>query len=320
MQPSASPAGRRVAVVGAGMVGSSWTALFLAHGLHVVVHDPDPAAEKRVREALIRIAPIIGVSEPTGQNLAEGLSFEADLERAVDGVDVVQESAPERLEVKQELWARIGRAVGDRALLLSSSSAITATLQGEQLHDARRLLVGHPLNPPYLMPLVEVVPGERTDPAATAEAVAFYESLGKVARVVKEVRGFVVSRLQRAMFAECLHLVQQGVVTVDELDDIVTNSVGLRWASDGPFRSFHLSGGATGLRGYFEKFGRSLQFAINHEPKVKIDRKLQELVISQAEATFGAVPREQLERERDCRQLAILRALRAANDRSEDNR
>ncbi len=161
--------------------------------------------------------------------------------------------------------------------MLSSSSAKTATEQSLKMSRPERLLVGHPFNPPHLIPLVEVVPGEKTSPEAVDDAVAFYAALGKVPRVVrKEMPGFVANRLQRAIFRECCYLVIQGVVKVDELDDIVTSSIGLRWAADGPFRSFHLG-----------------------------------KIIAQAEASFAATPAEQLEAKRDAKQLAIIRALKA---------
>lgn len=302
--------GRTACVIGAGVIGTSWAALFLAHGMRVVVNDPRPDVTKSVRAALAEIAPTLAELGLDTDDLEAGLSFEADLDKAVVDASVVQENGPERVDVKQQLWARVAASAPGDALLLSSSSAITATRQGAELEDASRLLVGHPFNPPHLIPLVEVVPGERTDPAAVEEAVAFYRALGKRPQVLRrEVRGFVANRLQRALFAECLLLVQQGVVTVDELDDIVTGSVGLRWAADGPFRSFHLGGGPDGFRGYFAQFGAGLKWAIENEQRVDLDSDLQDLVVEQAEAAFGSQPRHRLEQARDRKQLAILHAL-----------
>ncbi|HEX7920053.1 MAG TPA: 3-hydroxyacyl-CoA dehydrogenase NAD-binding domain-containing protein, partial [Bradyrhizobium sp.] len=227
---------RNVCVIGAGVIGSSWAALFLAHGLNVVINDPQPGIEAVVKDALIKIAPTLLKLGLPHEGLERNLRFEPDLARAVAGADLVQENGPEKPEWKQQLWAQIEAAVPKHALLLSSSSARPATEQGREMKDASRLLVGHPFNPPHLIPLVEVVPGEQTDPQATADAVAFYEALGKVPRVLKkEIQGFVANRLQRAIMREACYLVQEGVVTVDELDDIVTSSIGLRWAVNGPF-------------------------------------------------------------------------------------
>jgi ketoreductase RED1 len=302
----------KVTVIGAGVIGASWTALFLAHGLTVVVNDPRPDVETIVRDYIrSNLSTLKELGLPT-DNLEKKLSFEANLEASVAGADLVQENGPERIEFKQDLWERIGKVVGAHALMLSSSSAKTATEQALQMSRPGRLLVGHPFNPPHLIPLVEVVPGEKTSPEAVDDAVAFYAALGKVPRVVrKEMPGFVANRLQRAIFRECCYLVIQGVVKVDELDDIVTSSIGLRWAADGPFRSFHLGGGAGGFKSFFKQFGPGLNEAWKNMAPVNLDEAAQDKIIAQAEASFAAQPPEQLESERDARQLAIIRALKA---------
>jgi ketoreductase RED1 len=305
----------RVAVIGAGVIGASWTAVFLAHGLSVVVNDPREDVEGVVADYIGKAAPTLRELGLPTENLEKKLRFDADLEGAVADVAVVQENGPERIEFKQDLWARIGRVVPSHALLLSSSSAKTATEQSLKMDDASRLLVGHPFNPPHLIPLVEVVPGERTDPRAVEDAVAFYKALGKVPRVLrKEIQGFVANRLQRAIFRECCHLVLEGVVTVDELDDIVTSSIGLRWAADGPFRSFHLGGGPGGFPAFFKQFAPGMEAAWKSQAPVTLDAKSQQTIIAQAEASFAANPSEQLEAERDAKQLAILRALASVKE------
>jgi ketoreductase RED1 len=303
----------KTAIIGAGVIGASWTALFLAHGLEVVVTDPRPDVETFVRNYIRSNLSTLEALGLATANLEAKLRFEADLESAVAGADLVQENGPERVEFKQDLWARISKMVGDGALLLSSSSAKTATEQALKCSRPERLLVGHPFNPPHLIPLVEVVPGEKTSEDAVADAVAFYAALGKVPRVVrKEMPGFVANRLQRAIFRECCYLVIQGVVTVDELDDIVTSSIGLRWAADGPFRSFHLGGGADGFRSFFKQFGPGLNEAWRNMAPVDLNEAAQDKIIAQAEASFAARPAQQLESERDAKQLAIIRALKSA--------
>jgi ketoreductase RED1 len=264
----------KVAIIGAGVIGASWTAVFLAHGLTVVVNDPRDDIEALVDDYIRKASVTLKALDLPTHNLTRKLRFEAGLDRAVADVDLVQENGPERIEFKQNLWARIEQHVPAHALLLSSSSAKTATEQSLKMKNPSRLLIGHPFNPPHLIPLVEVVPGERTEPGAVADAVAFYKAVGKVPRVLrKEIQGFVANRLQRAIFRECCHLVLEGVVTVDELDDIVTSSIGLRWAA------------------------------------VKLDAKSQQTIIDQAQASFAAIPPETLEGERDAKQLAILNAL-----------
>jgi len=302
----------KVAVIGAGVIGASWAAVFLAHGLSVVVNDPRDDVEAVVKDYIGKASPTLEALGLPTQNLAAKLRFEADLARAVSGADLVQENGPERVEFKQDLWARIEPHVPAHALLLSSSSAKTATEQSIKMKNPGRLLIGHPFNPPHLIPLVEVVPGERTEPGAVADAVAFYKALGKVPRVLrKEIQGFVANRLQRAIFRECCHLVLEGVVTVDELDDVVTSSIGLRWAADGPFRSFHLGGGPGGFVSFFRQFAPGMEAAWKSQAAVILDAKSQQTIIDQAQASFAATPPEKLERERDKKQLAILNALAA---------
>ena len=302
----------KVTVIGAGVIGASWTALFLAHGLAVGVNDPRQDVETIVREYIRNdLSTFEALGLPT-ENLEKKLSFEADLKASVAGADLVQENGPERIEFKQDLWRRVGEVVAEHALMLSSSSAKTATEQAVKMVRPGRLLVGHPFNPPHLIPLVEVVPGEKTSPEAVDDAVAFYAALGKTPRVVrKEMPGFVANRLQRAIFRECCYLVIQGVVKVDELDDIVTSSIGLRWAADGPFRSFHLGGGTGGFKSFFKQFGPGLNEAWKTMAPVNLDEAAQDKIIAQAEASFAAHPPEQLESERDAKQLAIIRALKA---------
>ena len=305
-----------VCVIGAGVIGASWTALFLAHGLNVVVNDPQPNIETTLKGALLKIAPTLRELGLPHESLDRSLRFEPDLERAVAGADLVQENGPERPEWKQQLWARIENAVPKHALLLSSSSARPATEQGREMKDASRLLVGHPFNPPHLIPLVEIVPGERTDPDAIADAVAFYEALGKVPRVLKkEIQGFVANRLQRAIMREACYLVQEGVVTIDELDDIVTSSIGLRWAVNGPFSSFHMGGGPKGLESFFQHLGKNIAASFNVIPPVELDDKLQHRIIDQAAASFGKIPIPKMERQRDNAQVALLRALASQNEK-----
>lgn len=301
---------RNVCVIGAGVIGASWAALFLAHGLHVVVNDPQPDIEPQVRDALRKFAPTLRSLGLPHEGLDRHLRFEPDIERAVAGADVVQENGPERAEWKQQLWARIEGKVPKHALLLSSSSARPATEQSRDMKDASRMLVGHPFNPPHLIPLVEVVPGERTDPKAVEQAVAFYTALGKVARTLrKEIRGFVANRLQGVIMREACYLVQQGVVTIEELDDIVTSSIGLRWAVNGPFSSFYMGGGPTGFRGYFHQFGPGMKVAWANPSPIVYSDEMAQMVIAQGDAAYADTPMDQMERRRDDAQVALLRTL-----------
>jgi ketoreductase RED1 len=303
-----------VTVIGAGVIGISWTALFLAHGLEVRVNDPDPAVEDRVRAGIDQIAATLGELGLPTERLAARLEFEADLERAVETADVVQENGPEDLAFKRELWARVGRVVAPTALLLSSTSGHPATTQATDMVDPSRLLVGHPFNPPHLVPLVEVVPGERTDPAAVEDAVAFYTALGKRPLVVRrEMPGFVANRLQSALFQESVHLVAEGVVSMEDLDSIVTSSIGLRWAAAGPFLTFHLGGGPGGLPHFLAHLGPGLEARWKSLGHPRLDEATVELLTDHVRRAYGAMPHDALERRRDRMQLAIMRALADAS-------
>ena len=307
---------QNVTVVGAGVIGASWVALFLANGLKVVVQDPRAGVDAEVRGYVDRAADALralGYDDARIVGGHERLSFEPDLERAVAQADLVQENGPERIDFKRELWKRIAVAAPKHTLLLSSSSAMPASAQARDMDAPERMLIGHPFNPPHIIPLVEVVPGAKTSPAAVADAVAFYTALGKTPQVVrKEIGGFVANRLQAAIFRECVSLVAQGVVTVDELDSIVTHSVGLRWAVDGPFASFHLGGGDDGMRGFVRQFGPGMETRWRSmEAPVAFDEATSKTLFEQSDAAFGGHTRAELEAGRDARQIAILNVLAA---------
>lgn len=300
------------AMIGAGLIGSSWTALFLGHGLRVTVYDPRPDIEPVVRAGLRAVAPtlkdlgmeVASLVEDTG-----ALIFEADLAAAVADADVVQENAPERLELKQQLWASIEASARPDALLASSSSALPATAIAERMRQPGRLIIAHPFNPPHLVPLVEVVPGPRTDPAIAERAIAFYTAMGKRPQLLRmEIPGFVANRLASALFREAVHLVSQGVVTEQELDEIVTSSIGLRWAIAGPFQTYHLGGGPGGLPAFLEHFRTTTEETWHALGAPFLDEPTLALLSEQAQHFGGTV--EQLAARRDQAIVQLIRTLR----------
>ena len=202
------PGYHRATVVGGGVIGISWTALFLARGLEVTVCDPLPDVAERVRVGLREIAPTLaqlGLSVDGLTDGTDGLGFDPEVASAVAGADVVQENGPERPEVKQQLWSTIEAGAPASALLASSSSGIPASVMGQAMRQPGRLIIGHPFNPPHLVPLVEVVPSPGTDPEVVEAAVAFYRAMGKQPQVLsREIPGFVANRLQAALFREAV--------------------------------------------------------------------------------------------------------------------
>ncbi|MCF6525435.1 3-hydroxyacyl-CoA dehydrogenase NAD-binding domain-containing protein [Streptomyces sp. JJ36] len=304
---------RTVTVIGAGTIGLGWIALFLGYGLRVRVNSRRPEAERIVAEGLELFAPFLpeGTEDPAG--FPDRLEFEPDLERAVAGADVIVENAPENLELKQELFARVGKAARADALILSSTSTLDPDDMGALMADSARLVVGHPFNPPHVVPLVEVVAGERTAPEAVREAVDFYASVGRHPVVLrKPVLAFAANRLQSALLRESVHLVKEGVVSLEELDQVVTHSIGLRWATVGPFLAFHLGGGTGGLRKWLGTLGAGLEKGWELLGTPSLDEETIGSLIDQAEQAYGTDRYEELVRERDTRQTAVLRALAEA--------
>jgi ketoreductase RED1 len=306
---------RTAAVVGAGTIGLSWTALFAAYGLTVRVSDPRANLAEAVADALEQYAPHLAARGLDVTGLGDRVHIAADVTEAVRDADVVQENGPERVEFKKDLFATLAREAPAHALLLSSSSAIPSTAFTGELadEDAARVLIGHPFNPPHLLPLVEVVPGERTSEDAVQAALDFYTSVGRTPVVErKEIPGFVGNRLQNALSREAVYLVEQGVVTPEDLDRVVTNSLGLRWATVGPFLGSHLGGGPGGYRHLVEHIGASMQ-ALGDDPgRPAQTPDQQERLIEAVEKAYGSSTYSELAETRDRKQLAVLDALAGA--------
>jgi len=301
---------KNVTVIGAGAIGLSWTSLFLANGLNVTINDPRPDIRETVLEGLEVVKPTLSSLGYEVKNLTAHLYFESDLEKSVANADFVQENAPENIAFKQDLYAKLENYTKAGALILSSSSSIPVTVSTEKMKNAERVLIGHPFNPPHLIPLVEVVPGKHTSKAAVAEALEFYKALGKQPILIeKEISGFVANRLQIALLRESIYLVESGVVTMENLDNIVSSSIGLRWAAAGPFKTFTLGGGTGGFPHFLEHLGPLVESIWGILGSPKLDEHTKALLLKQAAESYGKIPYEELEIERDGQQLAILKAL-----------
>ncbi|MBU9468803.1 3-hydroxyacyl-CoA dehydrogenase [Burkholderia multivorans] len=239
---------QRIAIVGTGVIGASWTAFYLAKGFDVVATDPAPQADARLRESL---AAFLGDDADAA---CARLTFEADLVRALDGVDFVQENGPERLDLKRALYRQMDDVLPAHVPIASSSSGLKMSdIQTACEQHPERCLIAHPFNPPHLIPLVELVGGEATDAAVIERAKAFYDALGKVTIVLnKEMAGHVANRLAAALFREVYHLVGEGVVSVADADKAVAWGPGLRWALMGQCLTYHLGGGAGGIAHFLE--------------------------------------------------------------------
>lgn len=239
---------QRIAVVGAGVIGASWTAFYLSKGFDVAVTDPAPGARERLDAALANF-----LGERAG-TLASRVAFEPTLDAALEGADFVQENGPERLDFKRELYRRIDARLPAHVLVASSSSGLKMSdIQTACDAHPQRCLVAHPFNPPHLIPLVELVGGAATSADAIAWAKRFYDSLGKVTIVLnKERAGHVANRLAAALFREVYYLVGEGVVSVEDADKAVSWGPGLRWGLMGQSLVYHLGGGEGGIAHFLE--------------------------------------------------------------------
>jgi ketoreductase RED1 len=291
----------RITEIGAGTIGVSWTVLLAAAGHDVVVTDPRPDLADVVETGVARFG---------SPDLLDRVVCEPDLAVAVAGADVVQEQGPEDLAVKREIWATVAAHAPAGALLLSSTSGILPSDIAAELPDdaAARLLVAHPFNPPHVLPLVELVAGQRTGRDAVERAAAFLRGAGKdPVEIHKEVYGFVGNRLQSALFREAVSLVRDGVVSPAELDRVVTGALGPRWATGGPFLSFHLGGGDGGLRHLLEHLGPGMARRWADLGNPALDADTVEAISSATEDAYGP-SRGALTTARDRAETAVLAA------------
>ncbi|KAJ4401359.1 hypothetical protein N0V91_008023 [Didymella pomorum] len=250
---------RTVGIVGTGVIGASWTALFLAHGLRVLVADPAPGAEEKLASYLDDVWPaleIMGLVD--GASLSNYKFVGASLSDHYKELDFVQENAPERPDLKTKILAEIDAAVRSDIIIASSSSGIPSSKFISQCRNPERVLIGHPFNPPHLMPLVEVVPHPHTSSSAVLTAMSFYESVGRrPVHIKEEVPGFVANRLQAALCNEAYSMVARGLISAQDLDAAVTTSLGPRWAMVGPFMANAMGGGggSEGFKHLLEHLG-----------------------------------------------------------------
>jgi len=302
----------RVALVGGGVIGGGWAGRLVENGIDVVLHDPHPEAERRVREVLenaeLAWTRLLRVPRARGT-----VTFAASLDEAVREADVVQESAPEDEALKRRLLTEIDALAEPTALVCSSTSGLLPSRLQADMQRPERFVVGHPFNPVYLLPLVEVVPGELTSEEAVARALSFYASVGmKPLLVRKEIDGFVADRLLEALWREALWLVHDDVATVEEVDDAIRYGPGLRWAQMGTFLTYRIAGGDEGMRHFLTQFGPALGWPWSKLTDVpELTSELVDKIAAQSDAQADGLSIRELERLRDDNLVALLHALRA---------
>jgi carnitine 3-dehydrogenase len=304
---------KTVGLVGAGVIGAGWAARFVLHGVDVRLFDPDPEAARKVGEVLdnarralrrLTLAPIPAEG---------GLALVGSLEDAVAGCDFVIESAPEQERLKRELLAAADAvAMPDVVIASSTSGLLPSRLQRDMRHP-ERMLVGHPFNPVYLLPLVEVCAGERTSAQAVERAADIYRAIGMAPLIVrKEIDGFIADRLMEALWREALWLVNDDVATVSEVDDAVRLGAGLRWAAMGSFQSYRIAGGEDGMHHFLSQFGPALQWPWSKLTDVpELTDELLDRIVAQSDEQADGMGVREMERLRDDCLVAVLHALRS---------
>ena len=304
---------QHVCCIGAGPIGAGWAASFLARAYRVTayVHEPDEETSLR---ALVETAWVsleaLGLAK--GASLAN-LRCTSDLAEAVVDADFVQESAPENMALKQALYEKLGRLVPADVVIASSTSGLPMSDIQACCSTPNRTVVGHPFNPPYLLPLVEIVGGAATDPAAVQWLADFYRLAGKAPLVLKkEIPGFIATRLQEAIWREALHMISNDEATVEDIDFAIVNGPGPRWAMMGPCLIYHLGGGEGGMAYCLDQFGPALKLPWSRLEAPELTQKLRDQLIEGSAREAGDRSYEALSGERDNGLVAIQKALRAS--------
>src|ERR1700724_3467689 len=292
---------RRIAIIGTGVIGASWTSLFLAKGLQVVATDVAPNAEAALRNFVETAWPALerlGLSPGASQS---NLKFTAALAQAVDGFDLVQENGPERIEFKQKLYGQLDELLAPEVIIASSSSGLTMSeIQKGAAAHPDRCVIAHPFNPPHLIPLVEIVGGAKTSEATIRRAAEFYTSIGqRTVRLNKEMPGHVANRLQAALSREVYYLVAEGIVSAADVDTALCWGPGLRWGIMGQVLLNHLGGGQGGIEHFFQQFTGPMTAWWKVLGQPVLTPEVQKTLIASVHAEVGSRSVDDLAAERD---------------------
>jgi 3-hydroxyacyl-CoA dehydrogenase len=300
---------QRIAIIGAGTIGASWAAICLARGHEVAASDPAPGAEDFLRRFVANAWPTLETLGWVAPGASpDRIGFYSAPAAACEGAAFVQESGPEREDVKIELFAALDAAALPDTVIASSSSGLLISRVSARCRHPERCVIGHPFNPPHLIPLIEVVGGERTSPQAIERAMEFYRALGKrPIHIRKEVRGHVANRLQAALWREAIHLVADGVVSVADADAAICYGPGLRWALMGPHLTFHLAGGEGGMTHFMHHLAPAVQSWMDDLGTPRLTDEVQKTIIDGVAQEAGSRSIADLQRWRDRKLIDILK-------------
>ena len=311
---SSNQAVHRIAIVGTGVIGASWAAYYLARGFDVVATDPGPGAEANLRKYVDEAWPLLAQVGLSAGASRDRLTFSPDMSRALAAADWVQENAPERPDFKIKLFAQMDDATPPNSVIASSSSGITMDVIQSGCKRPERCVIGHPFNPPHVVPLVEVVGGAKTSEATIERAMAFYAEIGKKPiRLYKALPGHVANRFQAALYKEVLYLVQQGVLSVADADVAVCYGPGIRWGVMGPSLQWHVGGGQGGIQHFMEHLMDPLAGMMKTLGTPDITPQLKQTVVDAVLKEAAGRSVEELAREENSVLTGLLKLRAAAN-------
>ena len=303
---------KNIAILGTGVIGASWVSYFLAHGYNISAWDPGEGWKDRLHTFVDTAWPQLETMGLASNASKEALTFHGSPEDAVRNVDFVQENVPERLEIKQELYTKIDYVLPGNVVFASSTSGLILSDLVTKIDSAHRFVVGHPFNPPHLIPLVEVVAGQKTDPAATEWAMGFYKHIGKHSILIKkEVRGHLANRLQAALWREATLAVVNGLASIEDINAAMSKGPGLRMAIMGPHMIFNLTGGKGGFQHFYNQFGPAMEEwweTMQGEPE--LTQELCDTIVAGLKDEAGSRSIDDLEAERDSKLLGVLKAVK----------
>jgi len=306
---------KTIGLLGGGVIGAGWAARCLLNGLDVALYDPDPDTEKKTGEVLDNARRAYGQISPTGLPSEGKLRFADSIGDAVEAADFVQESLPEREDLKKSVLAEACKVLRPDVIIGSSTSGLLPSRIQSSIDGPERFVVGHPFNPVYLMPLVEVCGGDLTSPETRDAAIAFYASIGmRPLHVRKEIDGFIADRLMEALWREALWMINDDVATAEEIDDAMRFGPGLRWSFMGTFLTYRIAGGVGGMRHFMEQFGPALQLPwtrLMDVPDMTDD--LVDKIARQSDDQAGEASIRELERLRDDCLISVMKGLESQN-------
>jgi len=303
---------KNIAVLGTGVIGASWVSYFLARGYSVSAWDPSEGWKDRLHTYVDNAWPQLETMGLAPNARKESLTLHNTPEETVKNADFIQESAPERLEIKQALYANVEHVMPEYTVFSTSTSGLILSDLVANINTAHRFIVGHPFNPPHIIPLVEVVAGQKTAPAVTEWAMGFYRHIGKHSILIKkEVRGHLANRLQAALWREATLAVVNGLASIEDINAAMSKGPGLRLAVMGPHMIFNLAGGKGGFQHFYNQFGPAMEaWWETMQGQPELTQELCDTIISGLKDEAGSRTIDKLEAERDCKLLDVLKAVR----------